>query len=163
MPPVEMTHTRVQPQTVEQLTGVFLTLSEEHAAIATLLERLEAAPELRAELWPTIRIELLSHERGEVREVFPVIRANEETRAIADLHDFEAKEMEDLVTELEMTAMDTPEWMELFEDLANEVLTHARAEENDLFPRAQQVLGRDVADALNAGFLRAKRQLLESV
>jgi hypothetical protein len=157
------TRTNAQPQTAEVLTGVFRTLSEEHAAIGAMLERLKASPELRVELWPTIRAELLSHERGEVREVFPVLRANIETRAIADLHDFEAKEMEELVTELEMTPIETAEWLEVFVDLANEVMAHARAEENDLFPHAQEVLGAEVAHRMDASFLRAKLQLVESV
>ncbi len=155
--------TSLQPHNTELLVGVFRVLCDEHAAIGALLEQLKSAPEQRMELWPTIRAELLSHERGEVREVYPVVRAKIGTRALADLHDFEAREMEDLITELEMIAVHTPEWLEVFVDLADEVMAHAHAEESDLFPQIQHALGPDVADRLEATFLRAKLQLVESV
>src|SRR3954470_6443269 len=46
-----------------------------------------ATAENRAALWPTIRIMLLSHERGEVHEVYPVLRSYPELAALADHHD----------------------------------------------------------------------------
>ena len=72
------------------LRGVFTTLAEQHTEVATLLDRVEADPSKRASLWPKIRIELISHERGELRVVYPVLREHVETEQLADQHDADA-------------------------------------------------------------------------
>src|SRR5262249_48663483 len=74
---------------LEGLTGVFRTLAEQHGEVAAMLKRLQSKPEKKAELWPEIRRELLSHERGEIREVYPVLRQHVQTRALAEHHDQE--------------------------------------------------------------------------
>ena len=60
--------------TLEGLTGVFKTLMEEHGEVSALLLRVKASddPETRTRLWPTIRRELLAHEKGELAIVYPM-------------------------------------------------------------------------------------------
>jgi len=76
------------------LTGVFRTLAKQHGEVSALLKRAKSSddPEKRAELWQEIRVELLSHERGEMREVYPVLRKYPEIRPLAEHHDREAVE-----------------------------------------------------------------------
>jgi hypothetical protein len=51
------------------LVGVFATLAEQHGEVAALLQSARRSDEKFAELWPTIRRELISHEHAELREV----------------------------------------------------------------------------------------------
>ncbi len=143
---------------LEGLTGVFKTLAEQHGEVTAMLKRLQSKPEKQAELWPEIRRELLSHERGEVREVYPVLRQHVQTRALAEHHDQEAAEMERLIERIDTaTAAD---WRPLFDQLVDTVIRHANQEESDIFPKAQEAIGAQAAKDLEPRFLAAKKQLM---
>src|SRR5580658_5507645 len=71
---------------IDGLVGVFGTLAEQHGEVGALLKRAKADASKRTELWPTIRAMLRSHEEGELREVYPVLREYAELRAFADRH-----------------------------------------------------------------------------
>jgi iron-sulfur cluster repair protein YtfE (RIC family) len=148
---------------IEGLVGVFQTLAEQHGEVAALLERARSSPEKRAELWPTIRMELLSHERGELRELYPVLRMYPETRALADGHDEEARELEQLISVLDATLIASDAWDALLDRLTETVLAHAKEEENQIFPQAQRVIGEERALEIEPKFLLAKQQVAAAV
>jgi len=143
---------------LEGLTGVFKTLAEQHGDVAAMLKRLQSKPEKKAELWPEIRRELLSHERGEMREVYPVLRQHVQTRALAEHHDQEAAEMERLIEQLDTATAD--DWRRLFDQLTDTVIHHANEEEGTIFPKAQEAIGDKAAKDLEARFLAAKKQIM---
>jgi len=145
------------------LVGVFKTLAEQHGQVAALLERVRGNTDKRSELWPKIRVELISHERGEVREVYPVLRTQAQTRALAEHHDDEARELEQLITTLDATDIASEAWAELFDRLADTVISHANEEEEKIFPPAQDALGEDRAKELERAFLAAKQQIAAAV
>lgn len=164
MHPVESTTAgKVKPvkARVEGLVGVFETLAEQHAEVKALLRKLQDNPEMRAELWPDIRRELLSHEKAELREVYSVLRMHAPTAELADHHDEEAGEMETLVDEIENADPET--WQMLFDDLVDSVSFHAAEEEREIFPKAQRVIGDAAAKQLDAMFLAAKQQIASAV
>jgi hemerythrin superfamily protein len=133
---------------------VFKTLAEQHAEVKVLLKRLQDKPEKKPELWPEIRRELLSHERGELREVYPVLRRHVQTRALAEHHDQEAADMETLIEKLDMAQ--PVDWPMLYDQLVDAVIHHAEEEEKEIFPKAQQAIGSDAARDIEARFLAAK-------
>lgn len=143
---------------LEGLTGVFKTLTEQHGEVTAMLKRLQSKPEKKAELWPQIRRELLSHERGEVREVYPVLRQHVQTRALAEHHDQEAAEMERLIEQIDSAVAD--EWRPLFDQLVDAVTNHANQEENEIFPKAQEAIGDKTAKEIEPRFLAAKKQVM---
>ncbi len=147
------------------LHGVFATLAEQHAEMAKLLDRVEQDPSKRRSLWPTIRIELLSHERGELREVFPALREHAETEQLAEQHEADAHDLEALIAQLDDTEPDpdSEDWGALFDQLVGTVLDHVDDEEKNIFPLAQRVLGVQVADNLDARFLATKQQIADAV
>jgi hypothetical protein len=147
---------------IEGLRGVFKTLTEQHGEVAALLRRLKADESKRADLWPKIRIELLSHERGEQREVYPVLLAHAETRPLAEQHDREAGELEGKIDRLQSTAFTAPEWGQLFGELVDLVQSHVKEEEDIIFPRAQETIGEQVAKELEPKFLAAKKAIMEA-
>lgn len=109
-----------------------------------------------------IRLELLSHERGELREVFPELLAHVETRAMAEQHGREANELESKIERIQETAIDSPEWGQLFGELVKLVESHVEEEESKIFPQAQEVIGEDRARELEPKFLAAKKAIMEA-
>jgi hypothetical protein len=146
---------------IEGLVGVFNTLAAQHGEVAALLKRVQGKPEKRVELWPKIRAELISHEQGEVRELYPVLRQFPETRALADHHDQEARDMTAMIQRLDELDLHGDAWGALFDVLVASVLEHATEdEEHKIFPEAQRVLGEDLARELDAKVLLAKQQVM---
>jgi hemerythrin superfamily protein len=141
------------------LVGVFKTLAEQHGEVGALLKRVKHDAAKRADLWPTIRMELISHEQGELREVYPVLRELPETRALADRHEAEASELSTLIDRINVTPIASEEWGRFFEQLVNMVESHAEEEESDIFPRAQKTIGADRARQLEPKFLATKKQI----
>lgn len=139
------------------LTGVFRVLAEQHGEAGALLERVKADPDKRMALWPTIRQELTSHEKGELATVYPVLRQFAETRPMADRHDAEAGELSSLIERIDQTSPSSDEWSRFFEQLVTMVEDHVEEEEREIFPEAQKVIGADRAEELAPRFLAAKR------
>jgi hemerythrin superfamily protein len=141
------------------LVGVFETLSKEHGEVAALIERLRKMPERRNTLWPKIRAELLAHERGELRVVYPLIRVRGGDQIAAE-HEKEADQLENTIDELDATETSSAAWLPLFEQLATMVVNHAATEEKELFPAAQALLGEQVAKDLQPKFLASRKHVL---
>lgn len=147
------------------LSGVFRTLAEQHGEVSALLKRAKAAddPEKRSELWRTIRVELLSHERAEMREVYPVLRRYPETRSLAEHHDEEANELESMIMRLDGISTASQEWSDLLSKIADSVVHHASEEENEIFPKAQETIGKPEAESLDSRFLQAKQEVMNQL
>lgn len=147
------------------LTGVFATLSEQHREVSTLLNRTVVAdePGKRQELWTTLRRELLSHERGELAVVYPVIEQRSATRDITLHHSDQAETLEAAIADLDRAGFDSPQWPELIQRLAELLQKHVDDEEGHFFPRAQKALGPEQAKELTGAFLAAKERAMESM
>jgi hypothetical protein len=147
--------------TLKGLTGVFKHLMEEHGKVAALIGRVKLTgdPEVRARLYPTIRTELLGHETGELRAVYPALAVYPETRAIAEAHEREAGELQRQIAEVDRLAYHEPAWDTAFTRLAELVHKHVAEEEGDYFPKAQQALGDKLAKELLPLFESAKKTM----
>lgn len=143
---------------IKGLTGVFMHLMEEHGKVGALIKRVSLTNdiEVRAKLYPTIRMELLGHERGELRVVYPALADFPETAAIASAHAAHASEIEAAIAELDALSFNSPSWSSAFERLAKLVDAHVMHEENDYFPRAQKVLGEARSKQMLPAFEKAK-------
>lgn len=148
---------------LDGVVGVFRTLTEQHGEVESLLGSVRHDPDKRQDLWPKIRTDLLSHCRAEVQEVFPALRAHEPTRALADQHDAEAREIEQLIAEIDANEISSAAWGKLFERLADTVEAHANEEETEIFPIAQSVLGAERAKQLDERFLAAQQRIAASL
>jgi hemerythrin superfamily protein len=147
------------------LRGVFRVLAEQHGEVSALLKRAKSSTdaEKRSELWAKIRVELLSHERGEMQEVYPVLRKYAETKPLAEHHNDEAKELESMITRLDAMSSGSDEWAELLSKIADTVQHHALEEENEIFPKAQNVIGKPEAERLESRFLEAKQRIMKEL
>lgn len=150
--------------TLEGLTGVFRHLEKEHGEVSALLMRLKAShdPDTRRELFPTIRRELLAHEKAEIAEVYPVLRSHPKTAAIADEHDQDSKSLETAIEMLTKTAVDSPNWQNQLEALIELVQQHVKDEESEYFPTAQSIF-KDRANELLERFEHTKARIMQEL
>jgi len=141
------------------LVGVFKTLSEQHGEAGALLKRVKSDPDKRSELWPKIRQALVSHEKGELAEVYPVMREYPELRAFCDRHEAEAGQLSSQIERIHATAMSTETWSQLFDQLCEMVDRHVQEEQNQIFPKAQDVIGAARAEQIGPLFLATQKQI----
>lgn len=141
------------------LTGVFMHLMEEHGKVGALIKRVLATSDdgVRAKLYATIRTELLAHEKGELKAVYPVLAQYSETAGIAVAHSLDASELEASIAELDALSIGSPTWVASFERLARLVEQHVDREESDYFPKAQKALGKERAEELLFAFDAARK------
>ena len=141
------------------LSGVFMHLMEEHGKVSALMTRVKMTEdiEVRAKLFPTIRSELLAHEKGELKVVYPALAEFPETASLAASHARHASEMEAAILELDALSYNSPSWNPAFGRLSALVDEHVRLEEREYFPLAQKLLGDERAKELLPLFESAKK------
>jgi hypothetical protein len=146
-----MAKAKVMKGALTGLGGVFRTLMEQHGKVSGLLHRIKSAEvEKRGELWNTVRPLLLAHERAESEVIYRELHYDPRTRALAERHDQEASELEQLTRELDSLPVTDPQWKPVFERLFERIEHHVFEEEGDTFRRAQDVFGKQRAKALDA-------------
>ena len=143
--------------------GIFAEIVEDHAAVRSLVERVQRDADKRAGLWPKIKTELLAHERAELRELYPVLAQHDATRMWADHHEVEASKLEEKIERLDATPFDEEIWGELFDELARALEHHVREEEDEILPIALAVIGPDKARDLGTAFTATKQRFVASV
>jgi hemerythrin superfamily protein len=145
--------------TAKGLTGVFKHLMEEHGKVSALIKRVSMSSDqnVRARDYPTIRAELLGHETGEVKAVYPVLAEFPETARIAEEHATQASELQQAIGEVDGLSFGDAGWGPAFDRLANLVEKHVSQEEGDYFPKAQKVIGDERAKQLLPAFEAAKK------
>jgi iron-sulfur cluster repair protein YtfE (RIC family) len=155
---------KVVKATLEGLTGVFRHLAQEHGEVSALLlhVKMSSDPKVREELFPKIRKELLSHEKGEVEVVYPAFRAHADTERYADKHDQEASQLEKVIAELSALPVRSENWGTTFDALVELVQRHVTEEESLMFPAGQRVLSAQ-ADALLTRYESAKTEAMKRV
>ncbi len=140
------------------IRGVFRKLMQEHGEVSALMSYVSKSDdfEVRRTLYPDIRKALLCHERGELAEVYPELSLHPETRQIALDHQWEAGELERAIRALDSIDMSAVNWRPAFEHLYDLVNRHVDEEENQWFPKAQQVIGKEEAEILESRYEVAK-------
>lgn len=146
----------------EGLTGCFALLAKQHAEAGALLAHVVKDASKRDELWPKLRVALLTHERSEMRVLFPELRMHDSLRALANSHDAEAAELERMIHDLDEVEHASDTFGKLCERLADTMARHAREEEHDIFPKAQDLLGTERAKQLEPKLLATQKSLEES-
>ncbi len=147
---------------MDGLVGVFDTLAAQHAEAGALLKRAKADEGKRPELWPTIRAALKSHEQGELREVYPVLREYPELQAFADRHETEASQLSQTVGQMDALDPRSMQFAALLDRLIGLVEAHVAEEEKQIFPTSQRVIGAARAKELESRFLATAKQVEQS-
>jgi hypothetical protein len=153
---------KVAKATVENVTGVFKQLMREHGEVTALLLRVKATSDadVRRELFPEIRRELISHEKGELAVVYPVFEEHEDLAAYADMHERDAGALERMIQRLSSIAYEDAAWGPAFADLVKAVSRHVKEEEGEYFPIASRTLGKKVTETMASEYTATKEAIM---
>jgi hypothetical protein len=148
---------------VEGVTGVFKELMREHGEATALLLRIKSTSDIamRQELFPKLRVELLSHERAELAEIYPVFREHKDLSGYAEMHEQEASALERLILRLDATPFEDVGWAAALSELAEAVSRHVKEEENKFFPAASRILGKTVTEAMTPRYEAKKESFMK--
>jgi hemerythrin superfamily protein len=147
-------------------TGIFNTLRGEHQEIRSLMHRLLATTDdapgvrVRFELIDYIRDEMIAHARAEEREFYAVMKQYDATKDEAQERLDEHEELERWVEELISMPPADPMWMASFESFVSMVERHLRHEEEELFPRARNLLTDEQARQIDQLYREEKTKQL---
>ena len=130
----------------------------DHAIQRDLIEQLlatEGDSEDRRHLFKRLKQELTIHANAEERHFYvPLIeidRTQDDARhGIAEHH-----EIEELVEQVEEAEFDSSGWLKHAKNLADKVLHHLEEEEQDYFPKANEVLSDEQAEEMGDQYLNA--------
>ena len=147
------------------LRGVFLHLAEEHGEVASLMKLVSNStdPQVRRQHFPHIRAELLSHEKGELAEVYPVLANYEQLRSVVLEHNADAHALEKALADVDAQDFASEEWGASFNRLFELVKAHVEEEENDFFPKAQEVIDEDESKQILERYEAAKASIKKLV
>lgn len=144
---------------IEGRGGIFRRLAEEHGEVNALMQRVMASSadsDARRELFPKIREELIAHAEAEQAEFYAKLNQFDKTRDLMPQSEDEHAEIERMLDELQASDSSQPIWMDTFKQLVHKVTTHVDREENEIFPRADEVLSEDQANDIEKRFDQAK-------
>jgi hemerythrin superfamily protein len=139
--------------------GIFGHLAAEHAELANLMKRVaDAAPDsnIRNELFPEIRKNLLAHAHAEEEQFYPILFSFAELESLVSQCADEHQRVEECLIDLE--SADNTAWAGLFDQLMRAVEAHVEREENELFPKARELLSREQAEELDECYSHAEER-----
>jgi hemerythrin HHE cation binding domain-containing protein len=141
-------------------------LKADHDKVKKMLadgeETTERAEKTRTELFDTLKAEMMIHERIEEEIFYPALKSHPKARDIV-LEGYEEHHVVDeIMGELEATAVTDDTWGAKFKVMKENIEHHIKEEEGDMFKRARQVFDTDELESLGARMMEL-RQLGQQV
>ncbi len=143
----------------EMRTGDIVDLlSQDHEEAKKLLGQItHAAPEAREDLFWELVPALVSHEVAEEVVVYPTIRSEApDGEAEVQPRLKEQQQAEEMLSSMEKLDPSSDEFATLLSQLHDDVLEHAQAEEQNIFPLLRALEHEDERSALGARYEKAK-------
>jgi hemerythrin superfamily protein len=142
---------------------IFQNLKRDHDKHRALLEKLSDAsgPAERRSLFEALRKELQAHAAAEEESLYATMLGNPDLRDEARHSVSEHKEIDDKLGELLDADEASAEWEDAFGELRHRYLHHIDEEEEEMFPKASELLNPETEARLAATFERRKPRELE--
>ena len=124
-------------------------LTNDHREVLDMIEQLENGTEAsglnlsRAELFNRIKSAIQLHSQLEEQIFYPALQSFDETRTLIEESFDEHQMVDEILLEMSNTNPRDGEWTDLLAELRDNLEHHIEEEENDLFPKAESVLGMD--------------------
>jgi hemerythrin superfamily protein len=146
--------------------GIFERLASEHGEIGTLLRRVAASTsgsDVRTELYPKIREDLLAHAKAEEQEVYSKFRNIPELSGKMSHSADEHHRIEELIRQLDGMSTTEDRWGEVFRELTMLVQKHVLEEEQQIFSAAKKAMSKEESIALEEQYLRSKDEVIRTL
>jgi hemerythrin superfamily protein len=141
--------------------AIFNHLAEEHAQVSILMKRLANSSDgsdIREELFPEIRKNLLAHACAEEEEFYPPLREHPELSELVAQSLKEHQQTKQYLEQLHAGNKDTKTWAELFRRMMRAVESHVELEENELFPKANELMSEERTDQIESRYEDAEER-----
>jgi iron-sulfur cluster repair protein YtfE (RIC family) len=133
-------------------------LKQDHENVKQLFREAEEAqdPKRRKELFDQIETELEIHTHIEETVFYPAMEQHEELKDLVAESRDEHEEVKELLEDMESMAPEDEDFESSLQDLIENVEHHAEEEEQEMFPKARQVVGDKALEDLGRQLEAAK-------
>ena len=145
---------------------IFERLIEDHNRHRELIDQIKETSgdsEERRTLFEKFKVDASAHANAEEETLYVTIMANTDTRVDAQHSVKEHADLGMLFVELDDMDMSSSGWLTKFKTLAHDYIHHIDEEEEEKFPKAREVIGRDKAIDLRDEFNARKPEEIERV
>jgi hemerythrin superfamily protein len=141
--------------------NAFELLINDHQKVAELFEQIENDRDtaMQENLFARIKKELTIHTEIEETYFYPRLKSITETADLIGEAVIEHQDVKNLLIRLEEMSPDNDEWESLIQELKNSVEHHVEEEEEELFPKAQEVLSEREIEQIGEEMRAAKQEL----
>jgi hemerythrin superfamily protein len=135
--------------------NIYERLTKDHDLQRSLCESLgetQGDSKDRQRLWDILRVELKAHASAEEQTLYAALIKHPDGTDKARHSVHEHEQMNDLIDDLDETAMDSGGWLNKFKKLAHKVTHHLDEEEKEVFKLAEKLIPDNQAEDLAIKF-----------
>lgn len=142
--------------------NVLDVLHDDHAVAERLFSEIlrtsSADKGRREELFHTLKEALIKHSHAEEKVFYPELRDKKPSHDMIEHGLDEHHQVEKLLSQMDKIPADSDDWLDTLESIHAKVKDHVEEEENDIFPKARQLLGDGELNKLTDRFMRTKER-----
>lgn len=148
------------------MSTIYQTLKEDHdrhrRMLATIADT-SGDTKKRREIWDEFYHDVSAHAAAEEETFYSKLIADEEGQQEGRHSVAEHKELDDMMEELNEIEFSSPAWLQKFKDMRHRYEHHIEEEEEDIFPVAKDVVGKDGNEKIGSAFEQRKEEEIELV
>lgn len=129
---------------------------ETHRMLLNQLAETSGDTDERRTLWQQFYYDVKSHAAAEEETFYSRLMAKPDGQDDARHSVAEHKELDDIMEELNGMGFDNPGWLTRFKTLKHDYEHHMEEEEQDIFPKAREVVAKDKEGELAEAFVTRK-------
>jgi len=141
-------------------------LKREHARVSTLLEKIadtsEGAVKTREKLFDQIRTELEIHAQIEEKHLYPRAKKEPELRDLEKHAEEEHGQVKRMLAAISKLPVDSDEFLQRIGELTASVQDHVEEEEQEMLPKAEEILGQEECERIAKLLQEEKQKLMQS-
>ncbi|HTH15725.1 MAG TPA: hemerythrin domain-containing protein [Magnetospirillum sp.] len=142
--------------------NVLEVLHDDHTIVERLFSdilRTSSADKARREtLFQALKEALIKHAHAEEKVFYPLLINKKPSHDMVEHGLSEHHQVEKLLSDIQKIPADSDDWFDSVESLHGKVKEHVQEEENDVFPKARQLLGEGELNQITERFMRTKER-----
>jgi len=133
-------------------------LKKDHRKVDDLFTQIESDGADRKEIFGQIYNELTLHSQAEETFFYPELELSSETSGDVQHSYKEHQQVKDMLEDLASSDPNAAVWMTRLNELKESVQHHVQEEEDELFPKSEQVLGQQKLDEIGRKIEQLKKK-----
>lgn len=118
-------------------------LKQDHQEASKMMDQLEMSDQSSMQMFTQLKQALTLHTKMEETLLYPALEEHEETRDMVQEAYEEHQTVDEILAEMSGLAPTNEDFTRKLAELRENVMHHVKEEENEMFPRVEQVLGHD--------------------